>query len=338
MNIREPQQFTKQPITRVSRKWRVVGLLTLGCGLAVVFVAVGLLVLSPHSGELKTSIQAGKLATQLNPKVPPPKPFTFPEGGRTLVPGYQFVALYGSPDMPALGALGEQSAADSVSRVQALAAQYQLLTADHVYPTLEIIATIASASPTDNGDYSQEIDVSKLQPWVDAARQAGVYVVLDLQPGRSDFLTQAKLYEPLLLQPNVGLALDPEWRLTPDQLPLNQIGTVGTGEVNQVVNWLAALVRLHNLPQKLFLLHQFQLTMIQNREQLDTAHPELAYDIQMDGSGSQIAKLDTWNTLLQGAPANVSFGWKNFYREDTATLDPAGTMAIRPQPAYISYQ
>ena len=40
-----------------------------------------------------------------------------------------------------------------------------------------------------------------------------MYVVLDLQPGRSNFLDQAKLYEPLLRLPHVGLALDPEWRL-----------------------------------------------------------------------------------------------------------------------------
>ena len=40
-----------------------------------------------------------------------------------------------------------------------------------------------------------------------------MYVVLDLQPGRTDFLTQAKRYEPLLALPHVGLALDPEWRL-----------------------------------------------------------------------------------------------------------------------------
>jgi hypothetical protein len=255
-----------------------------------------------------------------------------------LVPGYRFVALYGSPDMPALGVLGEQSPSDSVGRVQGLAAQYQPLTMDHIYPTWEIIATIASSGPTDNGDYSQELEITKLQPWIDAARQAGVYVVLDLQPGRSDFLSQARLYESLLIQPNVGLALDPEWRLGPNQVHLKQIGSVGIDEVNQVVTWLATLTKVHDLPQKLFVLHQFQLAMIQGREQLDTTHPELANIIQMDGSGTQQAKLDTWNTIIQNPLANTSFGWKNFFKEDQSTLDPPNTMAIAPQPQYISYQ
>src|SRR5689334_391388 len=43
--------------------------------------------------------------------LPKPKPFSFPGGGRELAGRYRFVALYGSPDMPGLGALGEQPVA-----------------------------------------------------------------------------------------------------------------------------------------------------------------------------------------------------------------------------------
>jgi hypothetical protein len=335
MNIREPQYFAKTPEPRKPKHLLLVSILSLCCWVAALLVLVS--VIASSSNERQVLVAAEQMAPRVMPKAPP-KPFEFPAGGRTLTPAYRFVALYGSPDMPALGALGEQPIAESIARAQALAAAYQPLTAEHVYPTLEIITTIASAPPTDNGNYSQELDIAKLQPWIDAAKQAGVYVVLDLQPGRSDFLSQAKLYEPLLKLPHVGLALDPEWRLAPDQVHLNQIGSVGIEEVNQVAVWLAELTKAQELPQKLFLLHQFQLAMIQNREALDVTHPELAYMIQMDGSGSQQAKLDTWNTLLQAAPANTAFGWKNFYREDQPTLDPAGTMAITPQPYYVSYQ
>ena len=71
-------------------------------------------------------------------------------------------------------------------------------------------------------------------PDVQAAAAAGQYVVLDLQPGRTDFLTQARRYESLLTEPNVGLALDPEWRLAPDQVPLRQIGGVDASEVEHL--------------------------------------------------------------------------------------------------------
>ena len=74
---------------------------------------------------------------------------------------------------------------------------------------------------------------------MEAAGAAGMAVVLDLQPGRTDFLTQAQQYADLLALPYVGLALDPEWRLAPDQVHLRQIGSVGIDEVNGVSAWLA---------------------------------------------------------------------------------------------------
>ena len=71
-----------------------------------------------------------------------------------------------------------------------------------------------------------EADVEVLRPWVEAAGEAGMYVVLDLQPGRTDFVTQAERYRSLLELPHVGLALDPEWRLGPGDVHLTQIGSV----------------------------------------------------------------------------------------------------------------
>ena len=266
------------------------------------------------------------------------KTYTFPNGGRQIFPAYRVVALYGTPGSPVLGALGEQNMAASITRVKDLAAQYQPLATEHILPAFEIIATIASGSPTSNNDYSQETDAAKLRPWVDAARHAGVYVVLDLQPGRSDFLRQAKQYAELLKQPNVGLALDPEWRLGPDQEPLKQVGSVSVTEVNGVVSWLAKLTRDNKLPQKLLVLHQFRTDMLPDRDKLDTSRNELAYVIQMDGQGDQPTKLATWQTITASPPANVQFGWKNFYQKDSPTLDPTGTMALTPKPWYVSYQ
>jgi hypothetical protein len=266
------------------------------------------------------------------------KPYEFPAGGRELTNKYRLVALYGSPDSATLGVLGEQPIPAAIDRIKTLAELYRPLSHDPILPTFEIITTIASGTPTDDGDYSRELDPALIAPWVQAAKDAGVYVVLDLQPGRADFLAQAKSYKALLEQPNVGLALDPEWRLAAGQLPMQQIGSVDITEVNAVAQWLAAVAAEYKLPQKLFLLHQFRVDMLPGREQLDVTHHELAYMIQMDGQGSPSAKLDTWNAIIAAQPANTSFGWKNFYDEDTAMLDPTSTMQLTPTPWYISYQ
>lgn len=266
------------------------------------------------------------------------KPITLPFGDTQVLPGFRYVALYGSPGYPALGVMGEQSVRDSVARARKLAQTYQKYSYEQVVPSFEIITTIASASPTENGDYSQQVEISKIKPWIKAAYDAGMYVILDLQPGRTDFLTQAKQYRELLLQPHVGLALDPEWRLENSQVHLQQIGSVSAGEVNKVSSWLADLTESAELPQKIFLLHQFRNDMIENRSKLDTSREQLAYIIQMDGQGSYAGKNDTWRSVTHDAPPGVYFGWKNFYDEDNPLRSPADTMTIVPRPVYISYQ
>ena len=92
-----------------------------------------------------------------------------------------------------------------------------------VVPAFEIIATVADSRAGDDGNYSNESPLDDLRPWIEAAGEAGLYVLLDLQPGRTDFLTQARLYEEFLRLPYVGLALDPEWRLGPDQFHLRAV-------------------------------------------------------------------------------------------------------------------
>ncbi|GAA4628532.1 hypothetical protein [Cellulomonas oligotrophica] len=259
----------------------------------------------------------------------------FPEGDG--VPGKRYVALYGTPGTPSLGVLGEQDVPATLARTRQHATPFRDLTDDVVVPAVEIIATVASAGPGDDGDYSQERSVDDLRPLVDAAREDGAYVVLDLQPGRTDFRTQAQRYAELLAEPHVGLALDPEWRLAPDQVHLRQIGSVSAAEINQTSEWLARFTRERDLPQKMLVLHQFSLRMISDRQDVDTSHDELAVVIHVDGQGTQPAKRGTWDALRTNAP-DVHWGWKNFYDEDEPMLDPAQTYQVDPVPDLVTYQ
>lgn len=273
------------------------------------------------------SVRAARAGTQL------------PGGGQRLFGDHRFVAVYGTPGTPVLGVLGEQSAEDTVARAAALAAEYAPLSDVPVVPTLEIIATVAAGSAGDDGDYSNELDPGGLVEFVDAAAAAGAYVVLDLQPGRTDFLTQAKRYASLLERPGVGLALDPEWRLGPDQVPLEQIGSVGASEINAVAAWLADLVDEKSLPPKMFVLHEFRASMIGDREALVTDIPQLEFLVHVDGQGAQPDKQATYAAMLAIPPVGVAAGWKNFIDEDAPMLTPQQTMSgVSPVPDFISYQ
>jgi len=260
-----------------------------------------------------------------------------PGGGQLAFPGRRMVALYGTPGTAALGSLGEQDLDASIARVKDLVAQYQPHSDLPVVPAFEIITTVAAGQAGADGDYSNEVQIAKIRPYVEAAKAAGVYVMLDLQPGRTDFLTQAKRYEELLAEPHVGLALDPEWRLQPGQVHRVQIGSVNVDEINQTGDWLAGLVRERNLPQKVLMLHQFRTSMIVGRERLNTAHDELATMIHADGFGTQDMKRGTWDAMRQNSP-NVYWGWKNFIDEDKPMLDPAQTMQMSPDIVFVSYQ
>jgi hypothetical protein len=261
-----------------------------------------------------------------------------PGGGQVLFPMRLLVALYGDPGTPSLGVLGQQDLQASIARARRVAAAYRTLSHVPVIPAFEIIATVAQAHPGYDGDYSYESTVASLRPWVRRATTAGMYVILDLQPGRAGLLAQAMRYRSLLRLPDVGLALDPEWKLQPGQLPLHQIGGVSITEVNRVIRWLAGLTARYRLPQKLLVLHQFKLSMIRNEQRLDTRHQDLAILIHMDGQGTPANKEQTWEAVFRAAPAGVFFGWKNFYVKDHPMLSPRQTCERTPRLSMISYQ
>jgi hypothetical protein len=161
-------------------------------------------------------------------------------------------------------------------------------------------------------------------------------LVLDLQPGRADFLTQARHFQRFLLEPDVGLALDPEWKLTPSQVPLRQIGATNATAINVVSSYLSRLTVEHGLPEKLFVVHQFRQFMIPDRGRV-VARPRLATVIHLDGFGTQKVKRQVYSALaVRSGPLHN--GLKLFLHEDTDMFTPAQAMAFRPRPELITYQ
>jgi len=291
-----------------------------------------------HASEVKTSPNLGEDAEWQLEVVR--RGEELPGGGLPMFDARfdrPLIAMYGHPSTSGLGVLGEQGPDEGVERLRSIAAGYDA-DGSAILPAFEIIATVASASAGADGDYSTGTKLDQIKPWVEAAAANDMYVVLDLQPGRTDFLSQAKIYEEFLRLPHVGLALDPEWRLKPHEVHLQQIGTVDAAEINQVVDWLAGIVREDALPQKLLIVHQFRYSMITNRQQIKTP-PELAVLVHMDGQGSMQAKYSTWNALTSMADAEqFHWGWKNFYDEDFPNATPQQVLALTPSPVFVSFQ
>ena len=261
-----------------------------------------------------------------------------PGGGGLLFPGRRMIAFYGHPSGGALGVMGEQPPAEAVARVQEHITNYQPLEEQPIVPAFEIIVTVASEFPGEDGKFSNVGNPDDFIGYIDAITEAGGYAFLDLQPGQATFLEQARVYEDLLKRPNVGLALDPEWNLQPGERPLQRVGHAEAAEINEVADWLAALVRDNDLPQKGLIVHQFQMQMLRDREQINTDHPELAFILHADGHGVPGEKFATWDAVRQGLDDNWFMAWKNFIDEDNPTFTPEQTYQIDPRPWFVSYQ
>ncbi len=248
-----------------------------------------------------------------------------------------YVALYGFPGNSILGSLGEQGVDGAVRRAADVAAGYEGF-GRRVVPTFEILASVASSSAGPDGDYSNEFTPTRFAPWLEAAAENDMHVVFDLQPGRSRFPDQARQYEALWLVRHASIALDPEWRVGPNQRPGGgRIGSVDGAEVNETIDYLDDLIRRHRLPPKLCIVHQFADSMITSK-QLIRGTENVQVLLQMDGFGSLTLKRGSWGRMVDDLPAGAFTGWKNFYDEDRPTPTPSQTMANDPQPRYVSYQ
>lgn len=259
-----------------------------------------------------------------------------PRGGRTIFPRFLVVAHYGTAGTGALGVLGEGTPTQAAARVVRAAAPFGRASGRPVLPAFELIATIAQRAPGPQGTYSTYVSDADVGRYLTAARKVRALVVLDLQPGRADFLTQARHFQKFLLQPDVGLALDPEWKLTPTQVPLRQIGATNAAAINDVSSYLSHLTVEHRLPEKLFVVHQFRQFMIPDRQRV-AARPGLATVIHLDGFGTQKVKREVYAALaVRSGPLHD--GLKLFIDEDTKMFTPAEAMAFRPRPDLITYQ
>jgi hypothetical protein len=265
------------------------------------------------------------------PEAPPRE---LPRGGRTVLPGKRVVAFYGAPQSRELGALGIGSPDRAAGRLARQARAYERGRRP-VLPALELITVIANADAGGDGMYRSRQTGAVIRRYLRAARRRDMLLVLDIQPGRSDFFTEATRLERWLRQPDVGLALDPEWRVTAPEVPGQVIGHVDAREVNATSAWLAQLVARHDLPQKLFIVHQFTDDMVDDRQL--KRRDELAMVLNADGFGTRPVKVSKYRAFTRAAKT-FHEGFKLFYEEDVGLMTPGQVLRLRPSPDVVVYE
>lgn len=260
-----------------------------------------------------------------------------PRGGRELFPAHRLVGFCGTPGAPALGRL----TGDLEKKSKQLISQADKYSGRKVLPVFELIAVVVQGAPGADGKWRRRVPDSVVDNYLRAARAAKGILLLNLQPGHSDFLTEAKHFDRFLRSPDVGLALDPEWAMRGKQKPGSTFGQTTSVMINAVAEYLATLVKEGDLPEKALVYHQVNGRVVKDESQI-ASHPGVALIQSVDGLGPKAAKIKTYDFLVKTKPSAAHPGFKLFFDEDTSSggklMTPTDVLALTPEPEYVMYE
>ena len=262
-----------------------------------------------------------------------------PRGGREVFPAYRLVGYSGLTGASTLGRLGTGPLDQRVREIEQRAKPYAA--GRQVLPVLEIIATIVQPGPGRDGKYRVRLSDKQIKTYLAAARKRQDLLLLNIQPGRSEFLTEAKAFERWLREPDVGVALDPEWAMDPGQRPGRAYGGTTGAELDRTGAYLSGLVKKHDLPEKVMVYHQVAASVVRKESGLKD-HPGVVMVKSVDGLGPPGPKVNTYRVVNKTTPEHVHAGFKLFYTEDTEggsrLMTPREVLRLKPQPEYVLYE
>jgi hypothetical protein len=262
-----------------------------------------------------------------------------PRGGTQLFPKYRLVGYSGGEASKAFGRLGVGNLDARIREMERTGRGYTA-GGRQVLPVLELITVIVHATPGKDGQYRSRIKDAEIARYLAAARRHKALLLLNIQPGRADFLPEVQALQRWLAEPEVGIALDPEWAVGQGQTPGQVFGRTTAKELNSVARYLSDFTRSRGLPEKVMVVHQLASRIIHRVENVK-AHPGVQIVLSVDGIGSRGSKEETWRKLVAPLPSAVRPGFKLFFEEDREhgkLMTPRQVLKLKPTPDYVLYE
>lgn len=263
-----------------------------------------------------------------------------PMRDEVILPCKRIIAYYGNPLQTRMGVLGEYPKDEMLSRFRRQVAEWNEADPAHpVQPALHMVAIVAQGDPGTSGHYRTIMRDTVIEETYEWAKEAGAIFIVDIQVGTDDIRNLLPRMEKFLLRPDVHLGIDPEFMMKDGTRPGAKIGTMDAADINYASEYLANLVREHDLPPKVLVIHRFTDGMVTNVDDVDL-RPEVQLVLHMDGWGRPFLKRDTYRKHVQTDPLQYA-GFKLFYHHDTREdplMKPADLMRLWPKPLYIQYQ
>lgn len=267
---------------------------------------------------------------------PTPTPTTGPQIDGIL-PEHRVLSYYGHPSTGDMGILGEYSKEEVLQRLREQGAAYEAADPDTpVKLAFEIIATVAQPTPGSDGTYLLYTGDDWIGEYVDFAIEHDLEVILDLQIGHSTIREEMERISHWLTYPNVHIALDPEFSTAPDWAPGESIGQVDGNHVQIAVEIMSQIVREHDLPSKMLIVHQFDRDMIFNKGAIEPL-PGVDVVLDVDGFGTPEAKIGDYNHFVRQELIEYG-GIKLFYKQDSPLMSPEDVVSLQPPPKVVIYQ
>ncbi len=259
-----------------------------------------------------------------------------------IFPDNRVIAFYGNLYSKRMGILGEIPKDDMFKKLQQEVAAWQAADSTvKTIPALHYIATTAQGSPGKGARHRLRMPFQQIDTIMDWAKQINALVILDIQVGHSTVKEEVPTLEKYLQLPNVHLGIDPEFSMKNGEIPGSKIGTFTAVDINDAIDYLAALVRKYNLPPKVLVVHRFTQGMVTDYKNIRTV-PEVQIVMDMDGFGDKVLKRSTYLRYIYKEPVQFT-GFKLFYKNDakkntTGMYTPAELLKFTPKPIYIQYQ
>ncbi|RKS80322.1 hypothetical protein CLV35_0750 [Motilibacter peucedani] len=279
-------------------------------------------------------------ASSPTPSPTPRRAAVAPWGRGPLFPGHLLVGFAGHEHASTLGILGTGTLESKGAQLKARSAPYAAK-GRTVVPVFEFLATLVHGSAGKDKTYRSRSDDALVEKYLRAARKAHAVLLLGIQPGRADFLPEVQAYEKWLREPDVGIALDPEWAVDDDELPGRNFGHTTGSELDVVAAYLASVVAEGHLPEKVMVYHQLSPRIVRDERRL---HPHKGVVLlkSVDGIGSPGAKTGTYRQIVADTPSFVRTGFKLFLQEDVERghrlMTPREVMRLRPRPDYVVFE
>jgi hypothetical protein len=249
-----------------------------------------------------------------------------------LFPDERMLALYGAPQLPntALGKRGPKRAGRLLNKqVEPYERRKRPVT-----PAFDLIGVVANSTPGPDRMYRTRQPDELIGKYLTAARRAGARLMLDIQPGRSPVNDEIKALGDWIAQPDVDVAIDPEWNVGRKGIPGRTEGKITAHQINSASRRLQRVVDREGLPSKVLVIHQFHKGSIRGRGRV-RQRPGVQVVFNFDGIGAPRPKIAGYEALKARRIFN---GFSLFYELDHPLMKPRRVIRLDPSPVFLLYQ